>query len=253
MVVFVELYTITTSSDKMCLLCFAVNQAWAGEQGTVFAQSMTHVTLRETCVKNTVCDNHGKGADPGSTVPSWQAWYKPLPGNGAAIFIANHANTPQNITIDFSAVPGLGPAPTCPTQEFPRNLNDLRCFGLKLAPLINGKPVATAGDCCAVCAMQGARCETYQFCAANQSCADGGGEGCYVGKMGKCKSSTDGWVSYARDGTAPPTPAPAPPAHPKMFAVTDVWEQAAVPGQHSSWSVNALASHDSIFITLSPA
>ena len=70
------------------------------------------MTLRERCVKNTICDNFGKGADPGPTVPSWQAFYKPLPNKGAAIFIVNHADTPQDIHIDFSSVPGLGPPPS---------------------------------------------------------------------------------------------------------------------------------------------
>ena len=86
----------------------AVNQAWAGEPGTVFQQSSDrNVTLRNTCVFNTTCDNHGKGADPKVTLPAWQAWYKPLPQGGAAIFVANHDSAPAAVSIDFASVPGL--------------------------------------------------------------------------------------------------------------------------------------------------
>ena len=42
-------------------------------------------------------------------MPSWQAWYKPLPNRSAALFVANHdADAAANVTIDFSEVPGLG-------------------------------------------------------------------------------------------------------------------------------------------------
>ena len=45
------------SCSKLHRHAIAVNQAWAGDQGTEFAQSTTTVTLRERCVKNTICDN----------------------------------------------------------------------------------------------------------------------------------------------------------------------------------------------------
>lgn len=41
----------------------AVNQAWAGEHGAIFAKSDVKVTVRERCVKDSFCDNFGKGAD----------------------------------------------------------------------------------------------------------------------------------------------------------------------------------------------
>jgi len=88
----------------------AVNQAWAGHPGTVFQQSDHSIALRATCEYNTTCDNHGKGATPRVTVPSWQAWYKPLPGHGAAIFVANHDTSPASVMIDFADVPGLSSA-----------------------------------------------------------------------------------------------------------------------------------------------
>ena len=49
--------------------------------------------------------------------------YKPLPRDGAAIFIANHAATVQTITVDFAGVPSLsGHAPFTVTDvwsQFP--------------------------------------------------------------------------------------------------------------------------------------
>jgi hypothetical protein len=39
-----------------------------------------------------------------------------------------------------------------------------------------------------------------------------------------------------------------------MFTVTDVWKQAEVSGgARSSYTILALASHDSLFITVAPA
>jgi alpha-galactosidase len=75
----------------------AVNQAWAGEQGTVFAHADTNVTLRATCVFNSTCDNFGHGAPDGPTVPAWQAWcvrtlatvLYVLPRCGVGFFIIN--------------------------------------------------------------------------------------------------------------------------------------------------------------------
>ena len=55
-----------------------------------------------------------------------------------------------------------------------------------------------------------------------------------------------------RGPAPPPAPAPPPPAHPKLYTVTDVWERMAVSGQHSSYAVPALQSHDSVFITIAP-
>lgn len=249
----------------------AVNQAWTGGQGAVFAQSDVKVTLRERCVKNTVCDNFGKGADPGPTLPSWEAWYKPLPNESIAIFIANHADTPvANLTISFADVPAPGPKPPpppaakCDLAQY-RDLGDVQCSGLRRAPSASG-----LGDCCAACRVMGAGCETWQFCAPGKGCATGRGVpiggGCYVGKMGRCKNVSTGWVSYARSTPSPlstqglaPAPAPPndnsatpPPAHPKLYTVTDVWRQTALPGTASSFDVSGLASHDSVFITLSP-
>jgi hypothetical protein len=42
-----------------------------------------------------------------------------------------------------------------------------------------------------------------------------------------------------------------PPAHPKLYKVMDVWRQAELLGSLSSIVVSKLASHDSVFITIS--
>ena len=91
----------------------AVNQAWGGEHGGEFARAAVNVSLRADCVPNTACDDFGKGAKVNIVVPSWQAWYKPLSANGtaAAIFVANHADTPQDISLLFADVPGLAGGP----------------------------------------------------------------------------------------------------------------------------------------------
>eukprot|EP00658_Telonema_sp_P-2_P015948 TRINITY_DN16169_c0_g1_i1.p1 TRINITY_DN16169_c0_g1~~TRINITY_DN16169_c0_g1_i1.p1 ORF type:complete len:282 (+),score=59.12 TRINITY_DN16169_c0_g1_i1:132-977(+) len=75
-----------------------VNQAWAGGAGSIFAADhQRNVTLRSDCTRDLV-------------VPSWQAWYKPLPGQGAAIFVANHGDNllDAGFQIRFEDVPGLG-------------------------------------------------------------------------------------------------------------------------------------------------
>ena len=80
-------------------------QAWAGHPGTIFKQSNQTVSLHATCMFNSTCDNHGRGAKTEVTLPAWQAWYKPLPGASAAIFVANHGDNPVQVTINFSEVP----------------------------------------------------------------------------------------------------------------------------------------------------
>ena len=71
--------------------------AWAraGSPGTIFKRSSETVQM----VSNRKL----------LTFPRWQAWYKPLPHCGAAIFVANHGNATVNLTIDLWDVPGLYP------------------------------------------------------------------------------------------------------------------------------------------------
>ena len=73
-----------------------VNQEWAGSHGSVFAAGNKTVRI-----------------SPHESVPSWQAWYKPimpihegLPDR-AAILIANHDDKAANITINLCEVPNI--------------------------------------------------------------------------------------------------------------------------------------------------
>ena len=72
----------------------AVNQAWAGSQGTIFASAPDSVVLHAQ-----------RSGEAPTRIPTWQAWYKPLPHGGAAVFVANHGNSPEKITIQFADVP----------------------------------------------------------------------------------------------------------------------------------------------------
>ena len=234
----------------------AVNQAWADHPGTTF--DLGHGTEPVTL----------EGKEGTTTVPTLQAWYKPLPGGGAAIFVANHGSSPAAVHIDFDRVPGLGPpAPPahCDAAAFV-DLGDTQCMGLKgPAAAANGQAINSSEACCAACSAAGADCETWGFCGAGEKCAypppkgaskNGGTPGCFLGKSANCPNSTNGWVGQKRrpGPVPPPPPAPPPPAHPKAFTVTDVWAQAAVPGgPHTSHAVPALASHDSVFLTVAPA
>jgi hypothetical protein len=184
------------------------------------------------------------------TVPEWQAWYKPLPGGGAAIIVVNHGNATINVTVDFADVPGLGPPPLpvdeCNARDFPVDLHDVQCIGLNRSEPGSMSEAA----CCNQCAGMGEACETWQFCS-------GGGcsktLGCYVGRMLSCRNSTDGWMSRARSkGPTPPPPPPSPPPSKRAFVVTDVWAQTELPGTMTSYAIPVLASHDSVFITLRP-
>ena len=114
------------------------------------------------------------------------------------------------------------------------------------------------------CSAAGAACETWGWCANGEQCATkrscagercNASPGCFIGISRDCPKRTDGWVAGKRIAgpVPPPPPAPGPPTHPKMFTVTDVWKQATVSGSHSSYTMPALASHDSLFITVAPA
>jgi len=225
----------------------AVNQAWAGSPGTVFSASADMVDLGPRVPLRGAARQRGRQLSS-VVVPSWQAWYKPLPHGGAALLVANHAPQRANVTINFADVPGLGPPPPPLSQcvrDFPVDLHGTQCMGLNHS--------ATATDeaaCCAVCSSLGAACETWQYLAKSNGYA----QGCYVGLIHTCRNSTDGWISRARNkGPIPPPPPPPPPPAPRRFSVVDVWGQAAVAGTFSSFTWPALGPHDSAFITVLPA
>ena len=229
----------------------AVNQAWAGSPGTVFASSPTAVDIGPRVPLRGEARVRHVGEEERVIVPEWQAWYKPLPGNGAAIIIANHGNKTINVTINFADVPGLGPPPPsltkCNARSFPVDLHGMQCMGLNKS--MTGSVSAAA--CCNTCTVAGASCETWQYCGGG-ACTKYG-VGCYLGRMLSCHNSTDGWVSRARSkGPAPPQPPPSPPPPTREFVVTDVWTQTDMPGTMAVYSIPALASHDSVFITVRP-
>ena len=127
----------------------AVNQAWAGTGGSTFP--LQNVTSTVTLEDAGGGGGKRRRTDEADTVPTLQAWYKPLPNGGAAIFIANHGGSEQSpVTIDFARdVPGLGPpAPPahCDAKAF-EDLGDTQCMGLRgPAPTVN-----SSGACCAAC------------------------------------------------------------------------------------------------------
>ncbi len=69
----------------------AVNQAYDGFSGTVYASSNATVNL---------CSG-------GCTFPTWQALYKPINATATAVLVMNHDDVPQDLVVDFAAVPGL--------------------------------------------------------------------------------------------------------------------------------------------------
>eukprot|EP01043_Picozoa_sp_COSAG02_P072944 COSAG02_NODE_13967_length_1326_cov_1.049715_1_plen_253_part_10 len=180
----------------------AVNQAWAGHPGTTFELSNSSTGTGMITLE---------GKEGTTTVPQQQAWYKPLPGGGAAIFVANHGNSPAAVTIAFDKVPGLGP-PTppahCDASAFV-DLGDTQCMGLKGPAVVagGGQAIATAEACCAACSAAGATCDMWGFCGLDQPCAspppkgtskNGGTPGCFLGKSANCPNSTSGWVGQKR-------------------------------------------------------
>lgn len=68
----------------------AVNQAWAGFSGSVFAQAAATVQLSAT-----------------TAAPAWQAFNKPVNATAMAVLLMNHASGPASLSVTFSAVPGL--------------------------------------------------------------------------------------------------------------------------------------------------
>ena len=87
-------WSIITNVDAI-----AINQAWAGAPGGVFASSASNITLQH-------CTPLWDG-DQNCTLPVTQSWYKPLPNGDAAVFIANHGFDSPSVTVNFSDVPGL--------------------------------------------------------------------------------------------------------------------------------------------------
>jgi len=80
----------------------SVNQAYAGDSGTLFLSSTKTIILR-------TAQNAETG--PASTtvletaVGSWQQWSKKLSGDSAALFVVNNDNMQQTIKVIFADIP----------------------------------------------------------------------------------------------------------------------------------------------------
>lgn len=84
---------------------------------------------------------------------------------------------------------------TCGAGEFPIDLGQTQCMGLKLV-----QAASTADACQQACCAADPYCETWQFCPAGSACARPGvgADSCWVGSRSNCHNTTDGWVSRAR-------------------------------------------------------
>jgi alpha-galactosidase len=96
-------WSIITNTEAI-----AVNQAWYGASGNVFAQASSTVTLPtgfET-VKERAAER-GMTQPMSTTVAQWQEWAKPLNATSVAVLVMNHASVNQSLSVNFSHVPGL--------------------------------------------------------------------------------------------------------------------------------------------------
>eukprot|EP00051_Salpingoeca_urceolata_P020621 m.311632 g.311632 ORF g.311632 m.311632 type:complete len:1102 (-) comp19654_c1_seq4:111-3416(-) len=83
----------------------------------------------------------------------------------------------------------------CPPDAFPVDLGQTRCLGLS-----HVASASTTDACNAACCLNRG-CETWQFCPASKPCDRT--QGCWVGKWADCQNTTDGWISRARNTSAP--------------------------------------------------
>lgn len=79
----------------------AVNQDYAGFSGTMFWQNETQVPFSPCGWWEANC-----------TYPAQQFWYKPLSDGSTAVLLMNNAPAPADLTLSFSAVPGLSASTT---------------------------------------------------------------------------------------------------------------------------------------------
>mmetsp|Transcript_62276 Transcript_62276/g.131662 ORF Transcript_62276/g.131662 Transcript_62276/m.131662 type:complete len:436 (+) Transcript_62276:88-1395(+) len=92
-----EVWPIISNTEAI-----AINQAWAGHSGSPFKEGPEIVTLPW-------------GEEKGT--PSWQFFYKPLPGAKVAVLMMNHADTTQTLSLDFQDIPGLPCQASCKLRD----------------------------------------------------------------------------------------------------------------------------------------
>jgi len=96
-----EIWPIISNTEAI-----AVNQAWAGESGTIFASSATEVTFHAASGSR---KQIGEAKVESFLVPLWQQWSKKVNAetSATAVLVMNNAEQEQTITIDFSAIPSF--------------------------------------------------------------------------------------------------------------------------------------------------
>jgi len=89
-----SIWDIITNTEAL-----AVNQAWAGFSGSVFAQASETLVLED-------------GTDMKyNATPIWQYWYKPVDSTHTAVLLMNHDSNTNQLTLNFNSIPGV----TCTT------------------------------------------------------------------------------------------------------------------------------------------
>ena len=95
-----DIWDIITNTEAI-----AVNQAWAGDSGTIFAESSRQVSM----VVETVTELGGQGNYQETTfsVSDWQQWAKRLPDGKSAVLLMNNADETQEVTLRFDQIPAF--------------------------------------------------------------------------------------------------------------------------------------------------
>jgi len=89
-----QIWPIITNTEAI-----AVNQAWAGNSGSVFAQANTSVSLKE--------QRPELGGEQSYDAPVWQQWYKSVNSTSVAVLVMNHDSNTNAISVTFADVPNL--------------------------------------------------------------------------------------------------------------------------------------------------
>jgi alpha-galactosidase len=92
----------------------AVNQAWYGSSGNVFAEALLSIQIptptdTSSHGSENVKSNPESGGvmNQGASLGLWQQWAKPLNASSVAVLVMNHDFVNQTIAVNFSSVPGL--------------------------------------------------------------------------------------------------------------------------------------------------